>query len=171
MPRTPINYANTIIYKLCHKDDFENLNIYVGSTTNFRKRKNSHKLCCNTESKRAYTFKKYRFIRENGGWDEWNMIEIEKYPCNDGNEARSREEHWRCFFNSHLNSIRAYISPEDLALYHKEYNKAYYDTHKQQFAEYFKTYRQKHKEALHKYNQAYYQRNKEAKREINNIPI
>ena len=30
-------------------------------------------------------------IRENGDWNNWSMIEIEKYPCNDDNEARARE--------------------------------------------------------------------------------
>ena len=38
MPRTPIDYSNTIIYKLRHKEDNENDNIYVGHTTDFTKR-------------------------------------------------------------------------------------------------------------------------------------
>ena len=36
-------YQNSIIYKLCHCSDLENENIYIGSTTNFRNRKNGHK--------------------------------------------------------------------------------------------------------------------------------
>lgn len=30
----------------------------------------------------------YVYIRENGGWDEWNRIEVEKYSCTDRVEAR-----------------------------------------------------------------------------------
>ena len=41
MPRTPINYANTIIYKIQHIDNDEFL--YVGHTTDFTKRKTAHK--------------------------------------------------------------------------------------------------------------------------------
>ena len=49
MPRTPIDYSKTLIYKLVHKEDYDNENIYIGSTTDFVKRKNSHKSCCNSE--------------------------------------------------------------------------------------------------------------------------
>ena len=44
MPKNPIDYSKTIIYKIQHieKDDL----IYVGSTTNFTKRKSAHKACC-----------------------------------------------------------------------------------------------------------------------------
>ena len=43
---------------------------------------------------KEYKFKVYDFIRNNGDWDNWSMIEIEKYPCNDGNEAKARERYW-----------------------------------------------------------------------------
>ena len=35
MPKLPIDHSNTIIYKLVHKEDYENANIYIGSTTDF----------------------------------------------------------------------------------------------------------------------------------------
>jgi hypothetical protein len=34
----------------------------------------------------------YKIIRENGGWDNWNMVEIAKYNCNDSTEARIKEQ-------------------------------------------------------------------------------
>jgi len=46
MPKTPIDYNNTLIYKLRHKEDYDNANIYIGSTTNFTQRKNQHKFAC-----------------------------------------------------------------------------------------------------------------------------
>ena len=93
MPRIPIDYSKTIIYKLVHNEDYDNANIYIGSTTDFVKRKNQHKSICNNENYKEYNHKKYQYIRENGGWEEWNMIESEKHNCNDGNEARAREEY------------------------------------------------------------------------------
>ena len=59
MPRTPIDFSQTCIYKLVHKDDYDNENIYIGSTTNFRKRKNEHKRRCNVETDKAYNQVEY----------------------------------------------------------------------------------------------------------------
>ena len=136
MPKLPIDHANTIIYKLVHKEDYDNANIYIGSTTDFIRRKNAHKtVCCNEKSK-AYNLKKYQYIRDNGGWECFNMIEVEKFSCNDGNEARAREEYWRCHFNSQLNTMRAYITYEE----RKEHMKEYYDNNKKKILEQQKTY-------------------------------
>ena len=80
MPRLPIAYSNTVIYKIVSND----LNItecYVGHTTDFVRRKAAHKSACTNEKGKTYDFKVYKTIREIGGWDNWSMIEIEKYPC------------------------------------------------------------------------------------------
>ena len=93
MPRSNINYSNCIIYKIvCN--DYNIKELYVGSTTEFTKRKYRHKANCTSPKYTEYEYKVYEFIRNNGGWDNWSMIEIEKYPCNDGNEARARERYW-----------------------------------------------------------------------------
>jgi len=89
MPKTPIDYAKTIIYKLVHKDDLYDENIYTGHTTEMTKRKYNHKACCTKPNKKEYNQKKYKYIRDNGGWDEWLMIEIEKYPCKDKNKINN----------------------------------------------------------------------------------
>ena len=127
MPKLPIDYKNTVIYKIVHKDDYENKNIYIGTTTDFIRRKNNHKDCSQNLNKKAYTDKKYQFIRENGGWGDFNMIEVEKFPCNDGNEARAREEYWRCLFNSNLNTKKAFTTGEERL----EQMRCYYETHKE----------------------------------------
>ncbi len=92
MPRTPMNYKNTVIYKIVCKD----LSIddcYVGHTTDFIMRRCRHKHAYHLDDKKQH-FKLYTMIRENGGWDNWTMIEIEKFPCNDRNEAAARERYW-----------------------------------------------------------------------------
>ena len=60
MPKLPIDHSNTIIYKLVKNDDYENANIYIGSTTDFIRRKNNHKNNCNNEKKKEHNNKKYQ---------------------------------------------------------------------------------------------------------------
>ena len=79
MPKVEIDYSNTIIYKIYCKDSKFN-EIYVGHTTNFIKRKYSHKINCNNLKNH---FKIYDTIRQNGGWTNWSMVEIAKYNCKD----------------------------------------------------------------------------------------
>jgi hypothetical protein len=72
IPNNNSNYSNTVIYKIYCKD--KNINdIYVGNTTNFQARKYHHKLAYeNCEG----CLKIYKTIRENGGWDNWDIEEI-----------------------------------------------------------------------------------------------
>jgi hypothetical protein len=53
--------------------------VYVGSTTNFTVRKNNHKSACNKSSSKNHHLHLYKFIRDNGGWENWNMVIIKKY--------------------------------------------------------------------------------------------
>jgi hypothetical protein len=84
-------YQNSVIYKLVHKNDQDNENIYIGSTTNFRGRKIQHKGFCYNEKNIKYNRYLYQFIRENGGWDEWEMVAVETYPCENKRELEIRE--------------------------------------------------------------------------------
>ena len=51
----------------------------------------------------------YKIIRENGGWDNWNMVEIAKYNCNDSTEARIKEQLHYEELNASLNSCPPYV--------------------------------------------------------------
>ena len=68
MPKVPIDYSKGFIYKLCCLD-VNVKHIYIGSSTNFKERKKHHKVCCNNEKQKTYNSYKYKFIRDNGGWD------------------------------------------------------------------------------------------------------
>ena len=119
MPKKPINYSKNLIYKLVCKD----LNItdcYVGHTTNFKQRKKSHKSSCNNQNRKQYNFNVYKFIRENGGWNNWNMIEIKKYPCNDKREAEAEERRYYEQLNSNLNSQAPFRTEDEKKDYDKE---------------------------------------------------
>ena len=84
------NYHESIIYKICCKDP-SITDIYVGSTTNFKSRKYQHKLSCNNENSGEYLYYKYLFIRENGGWENWDMIQIKAFKCENKRELEAEE--------------------------------------------------------------------------------
>jgi len=107
MPKNSIDYSNTIIYKICCNDESVT-DIYVGHTTNFVKRKYQHKILCNSNKK----LKIYDIIRQNGGWDNWNMVEIAKYNCQDATEARIREQEHYELLKPNLNSVNPVTNNE-----------------------------------------------------------
>jgi hypothetical protein len=98
-----------IIYKI-QINDF----IYIGSTNNFRQRQQNHKYTCNNPNDKNYNDKKYQVIRENGGWKDDLMTEIESFECNTKTESRIREQYFIGYFDATLNSIRAFRSEEEL---------------------------------------------------------
>ena len=87
-------YEKGMIYKLVKKDDFDNNNIYIGSTCNIIKRRYYHKAACLNENNSRYNMKLYIFIRENGGWDNWIITPVESYPCNNKRELEIRERYY-----------------------------------------------------------------------------
>ena len=105
MPKKVPDYSNSSIYKLAHKQDFNNENIYIGSTTNFIQRKKTHKKACNNEKHKNYNIKLYQHIRQNGGWDNWVMIQIQPYSCNSKKELETQERYWIEQLKSKLNCI------------------------------------------------------------------
>ena len=105
MPKESINYENTVIYKIVCRD-LSVEDVYVGHTTNFAKRKNQHKKNCHNDKSKSYHLKIYETIRQNGGWNNWDMIEIEKFKCNDANEATARERFYYDKLQPSMNTIK-----------------------------------------------------------------
>jgi len=130
MPKTPIDYQNTFIYKLVHKDDLDDKNIYIGHSTNFKQRKADHKKCVFNPERNSSCV--YDFIRENGGWNCWDMFKVEDYPCKDVYEARSRERYWIKELGAVLNMEEPNRSYKEWYEDNKEYlvkkQKDYYHT-------------------------------------------
>jgi hypothetical protein len=175
MPRVAINYQSTVIYKIVC-DDLTVKYCYVGSTTDFTKRKCQHKSNCNNEKSRQYKIKLYKTIRENGGWDNWSMVLIEKYSCENKQQAEQRERFWYEELNADLNTKRPHITEEELKESQKEYMKEYkkeYDKVNQEkikeyrknnqdkIKKYYKEYRENNQDKLKEYDKEYYQANKE----------
>jgi hypothetical protein len=142
MPKKEIDYSKTLIYKIVCRD-LNIRDVYIGHTTDFRARKANHKATLKNENNKDYNLYIYKCMRENGGWNNWDMIEVEKYPCNDGNEARERERYWYELNNSTLNtkcpnrSIIEYRE-QNIERYRESWKK-YYNDNKEQINAYRKT--------------------------------
>jgi len=100
-----INYSDTIIYNITCLDTNVTQN-YVGMTTNYTQRLQSHIYTCNNHNHKSYNLKLYRCIRANGGTKNWLMIILERYSCNNQTEARTRERYWFEQLHADLNCIR-----------------------------------------------------------------
>jgi hypothetical protein len=170
------DYSKCLMYKLRHKDDLLDENIYVGHTIKWNERKTKHKQNCNHSNCKDHNHKKYVEIRANGGWDEWEMLWIEDYPCNNKKEATIREEYLRVYLNAKLNTYKAFSTEEEKIEYlknwrdtnreemnikqknrddirekteeRKQYKQNYRDTHKEESKEYAKNYSENNKEKL-----------------------
>jgi hypothetical protein len=138
MPRKNVDYSKTVMYKIVSND----LNIrdcYVGSTTDFTKRKCAHKSSCINANSKMYNFKVYKFIRDNGDWLNWSMILIEMYPCTTHLESLQRERYWCENLNATLNSLVPSRSQKEYTVDHKLQRKQYTFDHKEQHKQYCKT--------------------------------
>ena len=159
MPRKEINYQNTVIYKIQHieKEDL----IYIGHTTDFTKRKCSHKHMCNNVNSKLYNSKVYTMIRDNGGWDMFKMLEVKKFPCNDRNEASSEEDIVMKEMKAIMNTINAIFDIKQFNEDNKDkldqYKKKYREDHKDKI----KQYREDHKDKMKQYTLHYYETNKD----------
>ena len=93
-------YSNGKIYKLV-------LNgcdvIYIGSTISCLR----YRLCGHRRATKRRNSNVYSTMRHNVY--DWKIIEIEKFPCNDRDELRAREQFWIDKLKPSLNSYNAAI--------------------------------------------------------------
>lgn len=182
MPKSKMNYSDMIIYKICC-NDLSIKDIYIGHTCNLAKRRWHHKNCCNNENGK-YNMKVYQFIRENGGWDNWSVILVDKCPCLDLEEATKIERHYIEILNATLNMVIPsrttkeyyYANKEKRLENHKKWVNENPDKVKQYTIEYreknkerilekdresSKLYREKNKELVVEQRKRYEEKNKE----------
>jgi hypothetical protein len=130
-----VNYNNSMIYKICCRDT-EIKDIYIGSTTNFIRRKCAHKGNCNNPTSNKHHLKLYQFIREHGGWTNWAMVLVEAVSCETKLELHKIERQHIEQNNSTLNcKIPARNKKEYRQEYREKYNKKskkYYHENKEE---------------------------------------
>ena len=164
MPKKDMDWSKMVIYKICCKD-LNITDIYVGHTCNLVKRRWEHKNKCNNEKGKYYKKKAYEFIRENGGWNNWDVIEVDKCPCLDFEEARKVERFYIEKLNATLNmnlpirNKKEYYN--DNIDYIKEQRKIHRSMNREKINEKAKEYRITHKEELLEKGRIRYEKNKE----------
>tara|TARA_R110000803_G_scaffold60768_1_gene120210 strand:- start:302 stop:889 length:588 start_codon:yes stop_codon:yes gene_type:complete len=141
---------------------------YVGSSVNMKKRKDKHKTACKSPNHPQHHLKVYKTIRENGGWDEFRVVEIGFREQLTLTQAHIVEDEYRVLLKAELNSRRCHRTEEE----QNEYFKKYYEDHKEYLNEYNKNYREDHKEDKKEYDKKYKEDNKEvikAKKSVKHI--
>jgi len=158
------DYSKTIIYKLCCNDT-NITDIYIGSTCNFSRRKNCHKSDCNNESRNSYNLKVYQFIRDNGNFENWSMIQLEEKSVENKREKEALEREWIEKLKPSLNiqlptrSRKEWVN--DNMEYVKEKCKEKYIQNKEKILEKRKEYREKNKDKLKEQKKKYREENKD----------
>ena len=123
MPKKTMDYSKGLIYTITTDDG-----VYVGSTTNFTKRKCSHKTKMSNETDKAYNFKLYKAMRASSSYE---IKPYKLFPCNSNLELVIEEERVRKELNANLNMIACY----DDGTRQRETQKIYRETHKDEIAE------------------------------------
>ena len=159
----PLDYSKTYIYKLCCRD-VSITEIYVGSTTNFAQRKRAHRSDCANESRKHYNAHVYTFIRDHGGWENWDMVLVDTVSVSSKLEAHKIErgyiESLRALLNTQMPARRLSEYKKEYRLTRKEEKRAYVEANKGRIKEYMAEYRASHKEGFRKYKREYRARKK-----------
>lgn len=157
-----IDYATTPVsfYKFVCNDP-EIKSCYVGHTTNFIKRKSQHKRSCINECSKLYRLKVYQIVRENGGWAEWKMIEIDKRLVKDKREAERVETEFMEQLQSDMNCKKAHHGFTTDQEYRKDYKKTHYEEHKDEIILKSRQYKHDHKDEIILKSKEYHQKNRD----------
>ena len=164
MPRLSIDYSRTFFYKICCKNtDIQD--VYVGHTTNWYNRLYTHKTKCNKENNEAYNLPVYIFIRNNGGWDNFEMVLIEEYSCENKLYATQRERYWVETLHATLNSYIPSRTKKEYYEENKEYlqekKKEYNEENREEITEKRKIHYDVNRERLLEEKKDYYEENRE----------
>ena len=147
--------VKTTIYKIVCKYPLVT-DCYVGRSKDVTMRFNQHRVSCNYETGKGYNCKVYKTIRANGGFDNWNLVEIEtiEHADDDTLLPRQREAFWYHELNATLNNNVPNQSPELSKSIWKKNNPEY-------FIEYGKQYALKNKDIITEKQKIYYIEHKE----------
>ena len=171
MPRGKVDYKKGLIYTIKSGDS-----MYVGSTTDFRRRKSKHKSVIYNENSKQYNQKIYKTIRGNNY--EWVMRPYSQFPCNSKLELTIEEERVRQLLKADMNSYSCGTGCATKKEYQKQYRdehkdeiekykKQYNDQHKDKISERQKEYNDQHKDEIEKYKKQWYEQHKDKLTEKN----
>jgi len=125
MPRKKVekdDYSNTVVY-LLHSNDPLIKDKYIGYSKDFPARKSNHKSDCNNVKSPDYNTPVYKFIRENGGFDNWDFEILERANLEDKKEAKTLERYYIETLKPSLNKNLTGQTPEERAEYDRVYHR------------------------------------------------
>ena len=164
MEEVDIRYENGVIYMIKHKTD-DTKEFYIGSSYDFKQRCWRHKSHCNNQNDKNYNYKVYKYIRENGGWDEWTIVKLYDYPCKKKYELELEEQRAIKKYKSTLN---IYVPCRTLQEYYQDnrneilqQKKEHYEANKEKLLQYHKEYYEDNKEKIAEKQKEYQEANKE----------
>ena len=139
------------VYIIRHK---ESDNSYIGSTTDFDKRVIKHKSDYKNIKGHGFQRKVYEFIRDNGGWDNFDMVKI----CDCEKEERYiKEQEHMDKMKPTLNDMRAYGVNKFMAANQK---KNHYNKNKKEMLERSINWRNENRDKYLEIRRKSYQKNK-----------
>ena len=162
------DYHNSIIYHIRHMESKEV--VYVGSTTKFSQRKSTHKWLCNHEEGKDFTIPIYYHIRNNGGFDCFEVIPIKSLKLENKTQLLIAEQEEIDKHRNLVNRQKAHRTIEQKRIdnnekckkwrennpeHEKQYQKKYHEEHKAELNEKTKKYRQEHKVELNENKKQY----------------
>jgi hypothetical protein len=152
--------TNYFMYKIFPKDiglDY----CYIGHTNNFEFRKSQHMSpCINLQNNKSH-IKLYQVIRENGGWNEWEMVKLEEFNGKTKLEARMREQELIKEHKANLNILSAFITEDERKEKKKAITEKYRENNKELLKEQTKKYKEDHKDIISEQMKKYREENKE----------
>jgi DNA-directed RNA polymerase subunit RPC12/RpoP len=111
------DFKNSVIYHIRHMESKEV--VYVGSTTNFSQRKGHHKYRYDKEGKR-FTYPIYCHIRNNGGFDCFEIIPIKSLKLENKTELLIAEQEEIDKHRTLANRKKAHMTIEEKRIYNCE---------------------------------------------------
>jgi len=137
------DYSNACIYTIETKDG-----LYVGSSKNFKNRKDKHRNNISNKNSKDYNLKVYKNIRKNG---EWKMKILKPFPCDNVVQLEAEEQLCIYELNPNLNVRRSmgFDSQE------------YYENNKEKIREGQKEYYENNREKIREGQKEYYENNRE----------
>ena len=154
-------YEKGKIYKLCCKDPTIT-EIYIGSTLNQYRRKHAHKNNSNNPNSRMYNYYVYQFIRENGGFENWDLVILEEYPTENKNELVWKEREYIELLKPALNCVkRPIITVEEKSEQNRELERKRRENNPDKFRERSRRYRENNPEKISEKGRRYRENNKQ----------
>jgi len=148
------------IYKLIKKDAINDDMIYIGSTEDINDRMSKHKYSCNNIKHCKYNYKVYKYIRDNGGWNEWKYEIIDEVEVALREDAGIYEGEYIIKYDA-INKLNDVVAGRCLNKSKNQYHKEKYQRNKEVISQKSKEKYQRNKEVISQKSKEKYQRNKE----------